>query len=89
METQAQDSQTIDTELTADLFTRDGKPLWTTGQVAAWLGITVNSLQVFMSRHAGLSPQKKVGQDWFWRTEEVTAFAQAKSRAKRGRPAKV
>ena len=70
------------------LYTEDGKPLYTSVQVADSLGMTRNALMMFLHRHNDAVPARKVGFDWFWTEDEIEVIRQAKSTAKRGRPTK-
>lgn len=70
------------------LFGKCGQPLFTSDQAAACIGITRAALITLLSRHDGLRPSIKVGQDWFWSDGEIAAVAEKKAGTKRGRPAK-
>ncbi len=72
----------------AQLFTADGAPLFTSGQVAGRLGVNRASLITFLNRHSELRPARRIGQDLFWSEGEIAALAQAKASAKPGRPGK-
>lgn len=70
------------------LFGKAGQPLFTSDQVAGLINKDRPYLIKLLSRHPELQPNIKVGQDWFWSEGEITAVAQKKATAKRGRPAK-
>lgn len=78
----------MSTATTAQIFTATGAPLYTSDQAAGRLGKDRPWLILFISRHEGLRPALRIGQDLFWTEGEITAVAEAKATAKRGRPAK-
>ncbi len=73
---------------THHLYTADGKPLYTSSQVATRLGMTRNALMVLLQRHNEARPLRKVEPDLFWTEDEIVNAQAIKATAKRGRPAK-
>jgi len=62
----------------------------TTAQVASLVGTSRQSLNMFLSRHPDLRPEKRLqpSGDLLWTDEEIDRLKEAKAKAKGGRPKK-
>ena len=68
------------------IFNRVGQPVFTSDEAAARMGIARGHLLKLVQRHPEIRPAINRAGAFFWAEGEITAAAQVKATAKRGRP---